>query len=189
MKKTILSLIASIAILVSILSVPVIAQMGPDDDFMGPPQGMEPSGPPSGMDNRGKNSQIKHHKKGGGAFLEMMKELNLTDDQKQKLKSQRTAAQGQMKSIRKQLMNEHKKMAEIMFSPNSTKAEMIAQHQKVMAIQNQLAMLRINNISAFKEILTVEQKSKLQKVSEEKMKKFEAKRKDFEGKRKNSSKN
>lgn len=180
MKRKLSGILLAGLLIFTLCSQSVYAQMGPDDDFMGPggppnDGNMQDFGPGMGPPPGGMHQGTRGHNKMGGkqGMMGAFKELNLTDTQKEKLKAQRSSAQTQLKGLREQLMNEKQKMMTMMFDPNANKSTMYAQQEKVNSIQNQLTKLRIDNISSFKEILTPEQKQKLQQIGSEKMKKMQ----------------
>ena len=128
-----------------------------EDDDLGPPQGQQ-----MGM-NRGSGGEMRH-KGGPEGMKNFMKELNLTEEQKATLKAKREAAKTEIDAIRAQMKPEMEKMMDLMHSPNSTKQQVYAQIDKVGSLKTQMHKIRAGNLIELKEILTPEQKTKLQEI-------------------------
>lgn len=164
MNKKLLSLLIAGLFAISVTTSMAIAQ--PMDDFepgMGAGQGM---GQGMGQQRGGHGKMGKHNNKGHG-MMEMFKKLNLTEEQKEQLKAKKESSKTQMKDLREKMMKEKEILMDKMFDPNSTKSELFAQQDKVMAIKNQMGKVRLENISDLKEILTPEQKATLQEIAAE----------------------
>lgn len=146
----------------------LLAQMPMGDDMMGGPED-EMGGPensPGGPQGMGKGQMGKKGMQGGGPG-QFFKKLNLTEDQKAKLKARKQASIQQVKSLREQLKSERTKLMSTLFDPNSSKTDMLSQQEKVNSIQNQMAKVRIESIAYLKGILTAEQKKMLSQIASE----------------------
>lgn len=135
----------------------LLAQIPMEDDLIGGSEGGL-----GGNENKGRLGQ--KGMQGGG---QLFSKLNLTEDQKSKLKAQRESSVQQVKTLREQLKTERSKLMSTLFDPNSTKTEMLSQQAKVNALQNQMAKVRIENIAYLKGILTAEQKKTLSQIASE----------------------
>ncbi|MGD9579974.1 MAG: Spy/CpxP family protein refolding chaperone [Vampirovibrionia bacterium] len=138
------------------------AQQMDNDDF-GPPQ-------QEGMGMRGHGGHMGPGGHGGKdhGLKSLLKELNLTEEQKALAKKQREAAKGQIKSIKEQLRPEMEKMMDLMANPNVTKQEMFAQIDKVGKLQTEMHKIRAANFIELKNTLTPEQKAKFQELAAKK---------------------
>jgi protein CpxP len=143
-----------------------------------------------GMNGRRGKGRFGKHRGGQGGMMKIFKELNLTEEQKEKMKAQKETAIEQIKPLREQMMTEREKLMDLMFNPNASKEQLMAQQDKVSAIKNNMSKIRIEQMSILKEILTPEQKSKLQTLAQEKkakmkerMAKFKEKREQFQQRR------
>jgi Spy/CpxP family protein refolding chaperone len=99
-------------------------------------------------------------RKGGGpAFF---KELNLTDEQKAKLRAHRESQMEKNKGIREQLRTKMQSLHEQIGQPVTDKAKISAQVAEINALKGQLFSQHIEGVLAMKEILTPEQFAKMQ---------------------------
>lgn len=187
LKNRISSLFIALLMAIS-LSVPsTYAQEPPDEDF--PPPGMHDMEPGMGpmFDQNGERPHMKHggnHQKfgknmGEHGIMRIFKELNLTEDQKSQIKSKRESLKGQIKPLREQMRTEQEKLMDLMFNANSSKSEILAQHNKVSSLRNNMAKIRLEQIISLKEVLTPEQKSKLQTLAQEKKAKMKERMSQF----------
>ncbi len=180
-KKLVLGSVIALFALFCMIPQQSMAQM----DNHEPPQFQGNMGQGGEMGQRGKRGQMGHHgkrgqmghgKHGGGGMFKIFKQLDLTEEQKETLKQNRESAKEQMKSYREQLKVEREKMMDMMFDPNAGKDQMLAQHEKLSALKNQLAKIRVENMAQIKDILTPEQKAKLQEITAEHKQKMKERR-------------
>lgn len=158
-----LSSIIAVMTLSLLLQTGAIAQPMFDDNAEGPPQiEQNKNKMGQGQYQKGMNGKQGHH-------MKMMKELNLTEEQKALLKKQRENSKTQMSTLRKQMKQEREKMFKIMFDPNSTKDQMLTQQQQVSSVKNKMGKIKIEGLAYMKGILTPEQKVKFQELSAKKM--------------------
>lgn len=167
MKKLLL-----IALLTGLLSITGSYQTSSAQDFGPPPN----DGSVQKRNSEGPGFRGGEHKQGGmkqgqqrgkDHFMQMMKDLNLSEDQKAKLKANKEKNKGKMESLRNQMKTEREKFMELMSNANSTKPELLAQQNKVSSIQNKIEEIRIDDMITLREILTPEQNAKFQKKMSE----------------------
>lgn len=184
MFKKVLS-ITTLALLLTLttLTPNASAQMPAGDNPMGGPGFSDDSGPGMRMGHKGKMGPMNHQGGGPGDMMKVLKELNLTEAQKNELKASRESAKGKIQGIRGQLQTEREKLMDLMFDPNASKDSMLAQQQKVASLKNQMEVIRIENIATLKEILTPEQKEKLSSVASQKRTMMKERREQFKQKR------
>jgi len=107
------------------------------------------------------------HAKGGphGAMMDrMFDRLNLTDEQKEKIKTLRQQGQERTKAQREQLMTKRRELNELVRSANSSREQAIAKQREVNTLQNQLAEARMNTWFDMRAVLTPEQLSQLEQL-------------------------
>jgi len=93
---------------------------------------------------------------------EFFKELNLTPEQKEKLKVQREAKMESTKAVRDQMKKKMQALHEVVAKPGTTRAEVSGLIDEVNALKGQMFAQNIDGIFAMKEILTPEQFAKMQ---------------------------
>jgi len=102
----------------------------------------------------------KGYKHGEGK--EFMKELNLTPEQKEKLKAQREATKESHKAMREQMKTKMQALHEAIAKPETKRADVDGLLNEVNALKAQMFAQKIDGLFAMKEILTPEQFSKMQ---------------------------
>lgn len=106
-----------------------------------------------------------------GESKEFMKELNLTPEQKEKLKAQREAGKESRKAVREQLKTKMQALHEAIAKPGATRAGVDGLVGEVNALKGQMFSQKIDGLFAMKEILTSEQFAKMQEKHKERMSK------------------
>ena len=106
-----------------------------------------------------------------GEEKDFMKELNLTPEQKEKLRAQREAKKESNKAAREELKTKMQALHEMIAKPGTTRADVNGLMGEVNALKGQMFAQRIDGVFAMKEILTPEQFAKMQAQREEWMKK------------------
>ena len=101
---------------------------------------------------------------------EILKRLNLTKEQKEKLEKIRSSAQTQMKALREKKRATRKKMKDA-FSTETSKDELKKIHGEMQAIKAQLSSARFERMMAIREILNPDQRKEFHKVKSERWKK------------------
>jgi len=109
----------------------------------------------------------------------MMKELNLTPEQREKLEANHKAHEEAMKNFHQAIKEQKDKLKEVLSSPDVTRASVEPIVSQMKALQAQMIDQRINGIFAAKTILTPEQFRKFQEKVE---KRFEGKKERFQKK-------
>lgn len=104
----------------------------------------------------------KGSKHGKGKFEEMMKDLNLTQEQKDKLKAQREAQKESQKAAREQMKTKMEALHALIAKPGTTRADVNGLLSEVSALKDQMFTQRIDGIFAMKQILTPEQFTKME---------------------------
>lgn len=131
--------------------------------------GLMLTGPVAYAESKGDNSEggagWKH-----GEGKEFFKELNLTPEQKEKLKVQREAKKESNQALRDQLKTKMQALHEEIAKPGTTRAGVNELVSEVSALKGQMFSQKIDGIFAMREVLTPEQFSKMQEHRKEKMK-------------------
>jgi Spy/CpxP family protein refolding chaperone len=104
-------------------------------------------------------------KRKGGGFGKILKQLNLTDDQKAKLKEFRKANKGNGKIDHSEL----KKLREEMkskFATSATESEIRGIQEKIKKLRHSKGDMRFSRVMGIRNILTVEQRKKFQELQQ-----------------------
>ena len=107
----------------------------------------------------------KGYKHGEGK--EMFKDLNLTPEQKEKLKAQREAKQAEHKALREQMKTKMQALHDAISKPGTKRADVEGLVQEVNAIKGQMFSQMTDGVFAMKEVLTPEQFAKMQAKQKE----------------------
>ena len=99
-----------------------------------------------------------------------MKELNLTKEQKEKLKAQREGKMAEHKALREQMKAKMEALHAEIAKPGTTRESVNGLVGEVTALKGQMFAQRIDSVFAMKAVLTPEQFAKMQAHREEKMK-------------------
>ncbi len=92
-----------------------------------------------------------------GKMDRMFDKLNLSAEQREKIKTLRQQGQERMKPQHQQLMAKRRELHELVRSAGSTREQAIAKQREVSAIQNQVAEARMNTWFDMRAVLTPEQ--------------------------------
>jgi len=117
-------------------------------------------------DNQGESKGYKH--RGPDEFF---KELNLTAEQKEKLKAQREAKKGDFKALHEQMKAKMQALHEEISKPGTTRADVNGLVNEINALKGQMFSQMTDGIFAMKEVLTPEQFAKMQAKHQERMNK------------------
>lgn len=105
-------------------------------------------------------------KRGGGKGMgKILKQLDLSDEQKEKLKAHRETNQGN-KELRKQVKELREKM-KASFDSNASDTELRRVHSELKSIRSQIADKRFEKMLFIRSILTTDQWRKLQAMKEQ----------------------
>jgi periplasmic protein CpxP/Spy len=100
-----------------------------------------------------------------GGVLNLVKELNLSRDQIQRLQQLRKNAQGQNKERRQALRSARQELAQLI-QGNGSSDQIRQKRQQVQSLQREIADTNFEKTLAIREILTPEQRVKLQQIVE-----------------------
>jgi periplasmic protein CpxP/Spy len=98
-----------------------------------------------------------------GGVSKLSKELNLTTDQIQRLEKMRVDSKGKTKERRLALHTAKQELSQLL-QGNATSDQIRQKRQQVQALQRELSDLNFENTLAIREILTPEQRIKLQQI-------------------------
>lgn len=98
-----------------------------------------------------------------GGMKEIMKQLDLTDEQKEKLKSLREENKKMEKGDKGEIKELWKQMEE-KFGTSASESELRTLHDKMKSLRTQKADNRFNRLMKIRNILTVEQRKKFQEL-------------------------
>ncbi len=98
-----------------------------------------------------------------GGVSKLSKELNLTADQIRRLEKMRADSQGKTKERRLALRTAKQELSQLL-QGNATSDQIRQKRQQVQALQRELSDLNFENTLAIREILTPEQRTKLQQI-------------------------
>jgi len=118
---------------------------------------------------RGHAAHAKGMKKGmhdgmHGAMESMFDKLNLTAEQREKIKTLRQQGQERTKAQREQLVTKRKELHELVRSAGSTREQAIAKQREVNALQDQLSEVRLSTWFEMRAVLTPEQVKQLSEL-------------------------
>ena len=109
----------------------------------------------------------------------LIKELNLTEEQKAILKQNREESKKKMKPIMKKMSKKKYEIDKVMLS-NASKLEKIEKIEKIKAemkvLKIQADKIRKEDMKKFESVLTDEQKAKFEEIKKERKKQFEARK-------------
>ncbi len=107
---------------------------------------------------------------GHGEDQGFLQELNLTQDQKTKLKALREGKKESSQALREQLKAKMQALQDAISKPGTTRASVNGLVGEVTALKGQMFARKIDGVFAMKEVLTPEQFAKMQAHRKEKMK-------------------
>ena len=132
--------------------------------------GLMVAGPVVYAESQGDNPEGgKGYKHGEGK--EFMKDLNLTPEQKEKLKAQHEAKKETNKAVRDQMKAKMQALHNEISKPGTKRADVDGLVSEVNALKGQMFSQMIDGVFAMKEILTPEQFAKMQAQHMERMNK------------------
>ena len=104
-----------------------------------------------------------------GEGEKFFKELNLTPEQKAKLKAQREAKKESNKAVHEQMKAKMQALHDQISKPGTTRADVNGLVSEVNALKGQMFSQMIDGVFAMKEVLTPEQFAKMQAKHQEQM--------------------
>ena len=114
----------------------------------------------------------KLKKNGEKRFEKLAKELNLSEEQRQELKTQREQQQAVVKPLHKEFRNQMENLKTELEKPETNRIRVKAITTKIKTLGGELLDQRVEGILAMKQVLTPEQFKKLSEKREAKKKKF-----------------
>jgi Spy/CpxP family protein refolding chaperone len=145
--------ISSAMALPTTLSAPIIAQAPPSQPLGEEFPGDDVPPPPRGG-------------REGNGEPPWAKEINLSNEQKEKIKKLHEQAKKDTESLRSQLMAEDKQMRSL-FASDASSEQLRKQHQKIQGLRQQLDNKRFEVMLAERQILTAQQRSQLGKLMQQ----------------------
>jgi Spy/CpxP family protein refolding chaperone len=97
---------------------------------------------------------------------EILEKLNLTPQQKQKIASIRQKHRSEIEGLRQQIRTNQEELQTLM-AGNSTDKELMAKHQKISELRQELANLNFENMLEIRQVLTPSQRSQMAQVMKE----------------------
>ncbi len=101
-----------------------------------------------------------------GGVSKLVKELNLSQDQIQRLQQLRTASKGKNKERRQALRTAKQELSQLL-QGNATSDQIRQKRQQVQSLQREVSDTNFENTLAIREILTPEQRIKLQQIMQQ----------------------
>jgi len=121
--------------------------------------------------------------RGGDGEQRILKQLDLTKEQKEQLSKMRESSKEEFKRLRterKQIRNELKEA----FMNDKSDSELTAIHKKMQDLQTKMGDLRFNKVLKIHNLLTKDQRAKFYQLKEQRMEKAHGKKKRrFKGRR------
>lgn len=108
---------------------------------------------------------------------EFTKELNLTQEQKDKIKAQRDSTKDKMKQLSEELKAKRLELKTEIEKPDMSSSKINSLASSIKNLYGQLLDIKISSATFLKEVLTAEQFSKMQKKIEETKEKMKDKTK------------
>ena len=133
--------------------------------------------------------QGQGQERGSGPKERIFKELNLTQQQKEKLEENRKAQREKMMKLHTAIKEKQAKLQEALKNPAVTRAIIEPLVNEIKSLQTQLIDHRINGIFAVKEILTPEQFAKFQQMTEKRQENRKWRFQNWREKRKGTNQN
>jgi Spy/CpxP family protein refolding chaperone len=104
-----------------------------------------------------------------GESKEFFKDLNLTPEQKEKLKAQREAKKEEHKALREQMKTKMQALHQEISKPETKRADVDGLVGEVNTLKGQMFSQMIDGVFSMKEVLTPEQFAKMQAKHQERM--------------------
>lgn len=143
---------------------------GPDGgppDGMGPDGGPPPDGGPGGFrKSRNNGGAIKGGKLFGREPLDLTK-LNLSQEQKTKIQTMRSANGQKARALHADLKQRREKFREMLFDPNASNDDILAMRREVNKLQTQVEDLMLTDFLGIRKLLTKEQMELLPSIRPE----------------------
>jgi len=130
--------------------------------------GLMATGPVAYAEYEGDNPDGgKGYKHGDGK--DFFKELNLTEEQRAKLKAQRASKKESVRAVRDQMKVKMRALHDTISKPETKRADVDGLVAEVNTLKGQMFSQMIDGVFAMKEVLTPEQFAKMQAAHQERM--------------------
>lgn len=96
-------------------------------------------------------------------FLDLS-QLNLSDEQKQKVKDMRSQNASQAHQVRQDIKTKRMELRDLMFDPTSNEAQIRMAGKQLNELQGKLEDITVNDFLNIRSVLTAEQKQKLSEL-------------------------
>lgn len=104
----------------------------------------------------------------GGAFgghrLDLTS-LNLSDEQKQRIKGLRQGNRDRARDVRQALMQKQMQLHSMVFSPDTSDVQIRAMHKEVRRAQDQMEQVNLDYLLSIRSVLTAEQRQRLPQIA------------------------
>lgn len=127
----------------------------------------------AGRGRFGNQMQGRRHPGAGGMSMGMLggrksldlTPLNLSEEQKQRIRQIRTATRERAKDARQLLMQRQMQLRDMLFSPNASEQQIRAARKQLRAAQDELDDLNLNDLLQIRSVLTAEQRQRLPEIA------------------------
>jgi Spy/CpxP family protein refolding chaperone len=118
-------------------------------------------------------SGTETHHQIGHRMDQLLDQVNLSAEQKQKVEALRKVDQAQVEPLMKTMFTKHHEFMEYLLNPTATKEKSEQKQAELSQLHQQLEQHHMDFIFKLKELLTPEQQQKLSTLHHEKMRQWE----------------
>jgi Spy/CpxP family protein refolding chaperone len=112
-----------------------------------------------GFGKKGRSDELGR----GGKMGKLLKQLDLSKEQKEKIKEHRESNKGNKKELRSQLKEAKSKM-QTAFQSNASEGELRSLHSELKSLKTRMADARFEKMLFLRSVLTPEQRAKLEEL-------------------------
>ena len=109
------------------------------------------------------DGQVRSHHRGRGKYFKILKKIDLTEEQKNKVKEIRKEQRTLLKSIRTNKKAAHKKLHDLM-KANAADSLLKSAHKQVLSLRSQMDSARFEKMLKIRKVLTPKQIKKLNEL-------------------------